>query len=135
MTLKQDNPIPPKGCICGTLWTVRSKHGKPDCPYIDDNPLSDKVEAEIDNLLLELRLRLNNANNSEARKATEQTKSKLTKLLLEQRIKTIDDVFSLSPKGLFNNWKPMDAFRFYERLKAYEKDLQARLNQLDKEKP
>lgn len=28
------SPIPPDGCTCGALWTVKGKHGKPDCPYL-----------------------------------------------------------------------------------------------------
>lgn len=41
----------------------------------------------------------------------------------ECRLRVIDKVFELSPKESFNNWKPTDAFRFYERLKAYESEL------------
>lgn len=27
------SPLPPEGCICGALWTVRRQHGKKDCPF------------------------------------------------------------------------------------------------------
>lgn len=41
----------------------------------------------------------------------------------EATLNAINKVFTLSPKGSFNNWKPTDAWRFYERLKAYEREV------------
>lgn len=41
------------------------------------------------------------------------------------QLKTIDDVFRMSSKKKFIEWKPQDAFMFYERLKAYERELKA----------
>jgi hypothetical protein len=38
------NPVPPDGCTCGALWTVRGKHGKKDCPY------AQTAEDELDRL-------------------------------------------------------------------------------------
>jgi hypothetical protein len=48
----------------------------------------------------------------------------------EQRERTvkldiINKVFELSPKEKFIDWKPGDAFAFYERLKAFEDELQS----------
>jgi hypothetical protein len=39
------NPLPPQGCTCGALWTVRHKHGKKDCPYL--NPPKSNKESVI----------------------------------------------------------------------------------------
>jgi hypothetical protein len=39
------NPLPPKGCTCGALWTVRGEHGKSDCPH-EDARLSDTQPNE-----------------------------------------------------------------------------------------
>lgn len=36
MTKTTRNPLPPEGCTCGSLWTVRGTHGKKDCPYWSD---------------------------------------------------------------------------------------------------
>lgn len=35
----RSNPMPPEGCTCGALWTVRRTHGKKDCPF---NPYNQK---------------------------------------------------------------------------------------------
>lgn len=47
--------------------------------------------------------------------------------ILKARLQTIDEIFELSPKVSFQNWKPTDAFHFYERLRDYEKRLQSQL--------
>lgn len=44
--------------------------------------------------------------------------------LVEARIDTINKVFEMSPGKSFTLWKPIDALNFYERLKAYEAELQ-----------
>ena len=36
---------------------------------------------------------------------------------------TLDKVYELSPTAQFKDWKPQDAVAFYERLKAFEKQL------------
>jgi hypothetical protein len=41
----------------------------------------------------------------------------------EAQLQVIDKIFELSPKEKFEDWKPKDAFAFYERLKAYEAQL------------
>jgi hypothetical protein len=53
--------------------------------------------------------------------------AKFAEIEREARLDTIDKVFELSPKGSFANWKPMDAWHFYERLKDYEKQVKATL--------
>ena len=40
------------------------------------------------------------------------------------RVDTINKVYELSPTQAFEHWKPKDALAFYERLKAYEAELQ-----------
>lgn len=52
-----------------------------------------------------------------------EAKRRLQALIDAARQDTIDKVFELSPKALFKDWKPQDAFAFYERLKAYEQEL------------
>lgn len=59
--------------------------------------------------------------------------SALHRAEVEAGLKTIDKVFELSPKGSFANWKPMDAWHFYERLKAYERELKTQLTPTKKE--
>lgn len=54
--------------------------------------------------------------------------------LLLARIDSINQVFEMFPSKSFNLWKPIDAFRFYERLKTYEQQLKAELNKLENEK-
>ncbi len=43
----------------------------------------------------------------------------------EIRLDTIDKVYELSPTKKFEDWKPHEAFTFYERLKAYEAEIQS----------
>lgn len=64
---------------------------------------------------------------------TQATNRSIERARVEGQLKTVDDVFALSPKGSFNNWKPMDAWKFYERLKDYEKQLTAELERLSKD--
>jgi hypothetical protein len=50
---------------------------------------------------------------------------------LQAQLQAIDKVFQMSPGKSFNQWKPTDAFRFYERLKAYEQELTQQLNDME----
>lgn len=45
-----NSPVPPEGCTCGALWTVRGKHGKRDCPLNTDGDLA-KTRWAILNIL------------------------------------------------------------------------------------
>ncbi|HEU5187078.1 MAG TPA: hypothetical protein VFT87_01100 [Candidatus Saccharimonadales bacterium] len=90
MTLEQYNPIPPKGCTCGALWSVRGRHGKPDCPYMGDNPSSGEVEGFIQEFVVRNHTCRQYFGDKELLPCTFcEVKSKLTKLLLEQRIEEI----------------------------------------------
>jgi hypothetical protein len=60
-------------------------------------------------------------------------KPKLAQREQAARLEAIDKVFEFSPHKSFNQWKPTDAFRFYERLKAYEQDLKKQLQAEDSE--
>lgn len=57
----------------------------------------------------------------------------IKKARVEARLATIDAVFELSPTKTFEHWKPSDALRFYERLKEYEKKIQAQLASMEEQ--
>lgn len=64
-----------------------------------------------------------------------EAKRRLQSLIDAARKEVIDHVYKLSPKAQFKDWKPQDAFVFYERLKAYEQELShpAPVHKSDKE--
>jgi len=54
----KNDPVPPKDCTCGALWTVRGEHGKFDCPFRDD-PIEERtLEEKIVGLLSEYSARI-----------------------------------------------------------------------------
>ncbi len=57
--------------------------------------------------------------------------AELNKRYAQARTDTIDQIFKLSPKAKFKDWKPKDALQFYERLQDYEQQLKP--NQADGE--
>ena len=42
-----NDPLPPEGCTCGSLWTVRGAHGKPDCPYVSKQSPDPRTECDF----------------------------------------------------------------------------------------
>lgn len=62
-------------------------------------------------------------DTEKSRKVEALVKQHITQADQAAELRAIDTVFELSPTGSFQNWKPLDAFKFYERLKDYERQL------------
>lgn len=93
---------------------------------------NEQMDSEIYNILADLVGEFNDGGNIPGPAAFKNEIAKVKRLVLEGQQRTVGAVFDMSPKAKFIDWKPQDAFAFFERLKAYEAALTAELGELGK---